>query len=169
MVQKNQMFLLDVFAEILKIDSKCALVLIGQGEDEEKLKKKAVDLNISEKVYFVGIQKDIPGWLSALDLFLFPSVFEGLSVVALEAQANGDTVLASKGVITEELRMNDNFMFFSLDKSPYDWGVEALAMKQYVRPGNEYIKQNFKLKGYDIQNEVKKIEDRWLKDEKTIY
>ena len=42
-------------------------------------------------------------------------------------------------------------------------------MKQYVRPGNEYIKQNFKLKGYDIQNEVKKIEDRWLKDEKTIY
>ena len=167
--QKNQMFLLDVFAEILKIDSKCALVLIGQGEDEEKLKKKAVDLNISEKVYFVGIQKDIPGWLSALDLFLFPSVFEGLSVVALEAQANGVTVLASKGVITEELRMNDNFMFFSLDKSPYDWGVEALAMKQYVRPDNEYIKQNFKLKGYDIQNEVKKIEDRWLKDEKTIY
>ena len=118
--QKNQMFLLDVFAEILKIDSKCALVLIGQGEDEEKLKKKAVDLNISEKVYFVGIQKDIPGWLSAMDLFLFPSVFEGLSVVALEAQANGVTVLASKGVITEELRMNDNFMFFSLDKSPYD-------------------------------------------------
>lgn len=159
--QKNQSFLLDIFAEMLKMERKCSLVIIGRGEDEEMLRKKAHTLNISEKVHFVGIQEDIPGWLSAFDLFLFPSVFEGLSVVALEAQANGVPVLASEGVITEEVRMNDNFIFCSLKESPTEWANKALDMKseQYQRQDSQIIKKKFIANGYDIESEAQLLEN----------
>ncbi len=162
--QKNQTFLLDVFAEMLKLEPECRLVLVGQGEDEAMLKKKASDLKISDKVYFVGLQKDIPGWLSAFDLFLFPSVFEGLSVVALEAQANGVPVLASEGVITEEVRMNENFIFYSLEKSPVEWARKALDMKTCRRPDRQTIRSNFVSRGYEIQTEAKKLEESFCQD-----
>lgn len=157
--QKNQLFLLEVFSEMLKLEPKCALVLIGKGEDEERLRRKACDLNISENIYFVGVQKDIQGWLSAFDLFLFPSIFEGLSVVALEAQANGVPVLASKGVITDEVRMNDNFYFYSLDESAEKWAQKAIEMKSIGRPDRETIMKNFIEEGYEICNEAKKLQN----------
>lgn len=70
------------------------------------LKEKAETLHVADNVHFVGVQYDIPGWLSAFDLFLFPSVFEGLGIAGLEAEANGIPVLASAKVIPNEVKMN---------------------------------------------------------------
>ncbi len=89
-------------------------MLIGQGEDEAEIKCKIHQYNLDNVVIMAGIQNDIQGWLSAFDLFLFPSVFEGLSIVALEAQANGIPVLASEKVIPVDVRINKNFLNFSV-------------------------------------------------------
>ena len=160
--QKNQSFLLDIFYEILKKDAKAELVLVGQGEDEKMLKDKAKELKISDHVHFVGIQYDIPGWLSMFDLFLFPSAFEGLGIAGLEAESNGIPVLASASVIPEEVKMNRNFIFYSLDKPAEKWAQQALDMRTMPRLGMDEVKENFVKNGYDISTEVKKMEKLFL-------
>ena len=155
--QKNQKFILDIFKEYNDRHKESVLVLVGQGEDEEALKEKTKELKIEDKVLFAGMQKDIQAWLSAFDLFLFPSLFEGLSVAALEAQVNGVPVLASKGVIPEEVKMNDNFIFFDLQNDALKWCEAIERMKDYKRPSHEMIENNFTAKGFNIKNEAKKL------------
>ena len=160
--QKNQTFAIEVFNEFLKKRPDSRLILIGQGEDRENLMKKCAALGISEKVMFAGIQSNVEKWLSAFDLFLFPSLFEGLSVVALEAQANGVTVLASEGVIPKEVKMNENFEFFSLDKSAEEWSGILETMTGYPRPNRDTVCESFHRRGFDIEEEVKKLEQLLL-------
>ncbi len=156
--QKNQKFMLDIFGCFIKDEPDSRLVMVGAGEDEKALKEKSQRAGLDDKVIFAGLQQDIQAWLSAFDLFLFPSVFEGLSIAALEAQANGVTFLASEGVVPEELRMNDNFKFFSLDKSPEEWSEMIKKMKGLRRTEPEIIYKNFTEKGYEISTEAKRLE-----------
>ncbi len=156
--QKNQSFAIDVFEEYHKQNTNSLLILIGQGEDEQELKKQAKERGIESDVYFAGVQEDIQGWLSTFDLFLFPSKFEGLSIAALEAQANGLPVIASKGVIPEEVRMNTNFEFFDLHKEVSDWSDKIKQMQEYGRMDCELIQYQFTEKGYNIKTEVSKLE-----------
>lgn len=79
--QKNQMFILDIFEKLIKKEPKVRLILIGDGEDRTKLEKEIDKKKLNKYVYMAGIQKDICGWLSTFDLFLFPSKFEGLSMI----------------------------------------------------------------------------------------
>lgn len=157
--QKNQKFIIQIFSEYYKKSNLSKLVLVGQGPDEDMLKEECKKLNIQENVFFVGVQKDICAWLSAFDLFLFPSVFEGLGVAALEAQANGLPVLASERVIPQEVRMNNNFSFYSLDKSAEEWAERICEIKDNVkREDREMIVKSFSDKGYEIKVEAKKVE-----------
>ena len=159
--QKNQEFLLEVFTEVLRMQPDCRLVLIGQGEDEEKLHQKVKELGIEAQVLFSGVQSDIPGWLSAFDLFAFPSVFEGLSVVGLETQANGVPVLASEKVVSENARIMDNFRFYSLSKSAKDWADQILDMRQNeARYTGTDITARFREAGFDIKTEATKMQER---------
>ncbi len=161
--QKNQSFLLDVFKEVLERDRKARLILVGQGEDEELLKAKAKALGIVDQIYFAGVQYDIQGWLSAFDLFLFPSVFEGLGIAALEAEANGVPVLASNVVIPEETKINSNFSFFSLDSSAQEWAKEILTIQETkTRLKQEIIEENFANTGYNIKREAYKLENLFM-------
>ena len=161
--QKNQSFLLDVMAEYDRLDPQWLLVLVGQGEDEKKLREKSRQAGISSKVVFAGVQTDIQAWLSGFDLFAFPSLFEGLGIAALEAQANGLPVIASEGVIPEEVKLTDTFVFRSLDQSPRQWAEGIAAMKKTAvrKETGEELKE-IREKGYDISSEVKKLEDRLL-------
>lgn len=162
--QKNQTFCLDIFAEYQKTNPKSTLVLVGQGEDEQQLKAKANELGIKDKVLFAGVQKDIQAWLSSFDLFLFPSLFEGLSVVALEAQANCIPALASEGVIPAEVKMCDGFNFLELNKGAEEWSKSIIEMSGKTREEYEIVKKNFVMHGYDIETEVHKLEDLLLRN-----
>lgn len=156
--QKNQSFMLDVFKLYQEKKPDSVLVLVGQGEDEQILKLKAHEIGIEGKVFFVGVQNDIQAWLSCFDLFLFPSKFEGLSIAALEAQANGVPILASKDVIPKEVEMSKNFIFFDLGVGAEAWKDKIENMERMKREEFSIIKKNFVEKGYDIGSEVKKIE-----------
>ncbi|MEQ2369965.1 glycosyltransferase family 1 protein [Blautia sp. CLA-JM-H16] len=157
--QKNQEFLLKIFAQAVKKMPEARLVLVGQGEDEEKLKKLAAELGIEKYIYWAGVQKDICQWLSAFDLFVFPSRFEGAPIAALEAQANGLPILTSEQAVPEACVLNGNCRRLSLEEPMEKWVDELLKMAENAkREEQAVIQQNFVDGGYDIHTEVKKIE-----------
>ena len=160
--QKNQTFILEIFKEYLKVNPNSLLVLVGQGEDEAKLRSLADSLQIEDKVFFAGVQRDIQAWLSGFDLFLFPSKFEGLSIAALEAQANGIPILASRKVIPEEVKMNRNFHFYSLEEDAASWSRQIEILRDEERIPYDEIKATFVRLGYDISSEAKKLEKMLL-------
>lgn len=102
MAQKNHTFLMDVFAEVLKIDSQAHLVLLGDGELMDEIKRKTTDLGISEHVTFVGNVGNANEWYQAFDCFVLPSIWEGLPVVGVEAQA-ADLPCVFSSAITREI------------------------------------------------------------------
>lgn len=161
--QKNQTFCLEVFSEYVKENPDSVMVFVGQGEDEEKLKQQAKALHIEDKTCFAGVQKDIQAWLSSFDLFLFPSLFEGLSVVALEAQANGVPVLASKGVIPEDVKINTNFIFYGLENTANQWCSIIKDTDMIHRIQQDEIHSKFTELGYDIDVEADKVQGMLLK------
>ncbi len=160
--QKNQSFMIDVFQMYHQYYPESLLVIVGQGEDEDMLRTKVKNYKLQNDVFFAGVQSDIQGWLSCFDLFLFPSVFEGLSVVALEAQGNGVPVLASEGVIPGDVKMCRNFRFLSLEKGVNAWKEEIEKMRPLGREEYDSIKKNFVNKGFDIKTEAAKLQCRMV-------
>lgn len=155
--QKNQEFLIDIFNEINKKIDNATLLIIGQGEDEEKLKNKVKQLELENKVQFFGVRKDVFELLQAMDIFVFPSKFEGLPLALLEAQASGIQVYASKDVIPSAVKMSNDFHFISLNNSPEEWAKIILENRK-SRNNNEEAYANIKKLGYDITEETRKLE-----------
>jgi len=157
--QKNQMFALDILKYLLHKIPDCVLMLVGQGEDEGKLKQRAKDLNIQDNILFTGVQSDIGGYLSAFDIFLFPSVFEGLSIAGLEAQANGLPTLASYGVVPNELKLTENFHFKKLEDGAESWAEEIEKLSSNLsRIAIKEVEKKFTESGFNIDIEVKRLE-----------
>lgn len=157
--QKNQSFALDIMAQLVSKLPQAKLLLVGQGEDEEMLKKKTADLGLTQNVLFTGARSDIEAVLSASDLFLFPSVFEGLGIAPLEAQANGLPVIASAGVIPRSVKILDTCRFVSLRRSAADWAAMILRVKKHgARTPFAELKEKFGQAGYDVETEVGRLE-----------
>lgn len=161
--QKNQMFALEVFKQFLNRVPNSRLVLVGQGEDAEKLRQRAKELDIESHVSFAGVQRNISDWLSAMDVFLFPSKFEGLGIAALEAQANGLPVLASGGVIPAEVGLSAYYQTCDLDAPPEDWAEKLEALYGLKRQSSSDMKRLFREKGFDIAEESEKLRELLLK------
>lgn len=158
--QKNQSFALDVMSCLIRKMPNAVLMLVGQGEDEEKLKARAEELKVTDHVIFTGVQSDIRGYLSAFDIFLFPSKFEGLSISGLEAQANGLTTLASYGVIPEDLKLEDNFYFKKLEDGAESWAEEILDLSRNLKRADpEIVRERFTRAGFNIDTEARRLEN----------
>lgn len=157
--QKNQMFLLEIFKEYKKINENACLLLIGQGEDEEKLRNRVGELHLEADVKFLGVRNDIPQLLSAMDVFVFPSLFEGLSLVSLEVQASGILIFASEQIIPEEIRISDSLFTLNLDESAEYWAqcIEEKRLRQGEIARKSY-RSEFQARGYSIEEEVKKMQ-----------
>lgn len=151
--QKNHEFLIDIFREVVKMKKDCRLLLIGEGELSDSVKSKVAYYGIEDSVMFLGKRSDIPQILQAMDLFLLPSLFEGLPIVLVEAQAAGLKCLVSD-MVTTEVKLTDNVTFLNLDLS--EWKSEiSKVFDGYER--KNYI-ESMAAKGYDIEVEVKKLE-----------
>ncbi len=164
--QKNQKFAIDIMADLIPEMPDARLVLIGQGEDEDMLRAHVREKGLENEVYFAGVVTDIPGWLGAADFFLFPSVFEGLGIAGLEAQAAGLPVLASADVIPKDIAVTDLLRFYSLDKGAAEWANEIIQMRnsmdarpvQADDPAFGLIQDDFTQKGYNSAVEVLRLE-----------
>lgn len=118
--QKNYPFIVDVFYELTKINNKVNLLLVGDGVLMSTIKDKVALLGLSDKVIFAGLRTDVSDMLQAMDLFLFPSLWEGLPLSILEAQASGLPVLMSD-LITKEVCLTDNIYSMSLNEKAESW------------------------------------------------
>lgn len=160
MTQKNHTFLLDVFKKLAEQDSQAYLVLLGDGELMESIKGKVNDLNLTNRVLFVGNVGNVNEWYSAFDAFVLPSIWEGLPVVGIEAQASDLPCIFSDGV-TREIGLTDKVQFVSLKASTSEW-VQAFqnALKIKERRDNTTL---IREKNYDIETEAIKLQNRYLK------
>lgn len=125
--QKNQAFLLDVMGELVNLEPRAVLLLVGTGEDREELEAKAQRLGISNRVIFYGTTPHPEQLMCAMDVFAFPSVFEGLGIVAIEAQANGLPLVCSQHVPREA------FVTPTAEQLTLEAGAKAWATKLLER------------------------------------
>lgn len=145
--QKNHTFLLDVFSEIHKKNPDTVLLLVGKGELEDKIKEKIKVLNLEDSVIFTGVRSDIPALLSAMDVFVFPSFYEGMPNTVIEAQATGLPCLIAD-TITKEANVTGLVQYMPL-KDPTAWAKTALNMISDTRVQTKKILIE---KGYDIES-----------------
>jgi glycosyltransferase involved in cell wall biosynthesis len=124
--QKNHEFLIDIFNEIHKKNKMSTLMLIGKGEKEEIIRKKVKELGLENDVIFMGFCDNVNELMWAMDIFLMPSLHEGLPVVGIEAQAAGLPCFMSKYVITDEVKITELVKFIELKQSPREWAEEIL-------------------------------------------
>ena len=156
-IQKNHEFLIDLFYEIQKKEPNSILLLIGDGQLKKKIESKINKLNINDKVLFLGFRNDINNILNAIDILIFPSLYEGLPITLIEAQTNGLPVVVSNG-ITNEANISNNFIKMN-DYNINNWISKILKIKNSNRI-NSY-KDTIK-SGYDIKLTTKKIEKIYI-------
>ena len=156
---KNHTFLLEIFRHIYRNNSNAKLLLVGDGPLRLGVESLAEKYGIEDHVIFAGVRSDIPELLSAMDLFVFPSLYEGLPVTLIEAQANGLSIIASDS-ISDEVKITDLIEFISLDDGPRYWAERVLKCKQKRETGNFSAK--IKSAGYDIELNAKLIEKLYL-------
>lgn len=162
--QKNHKFLIDIFYEIYLQNSNSKLILIGKGKKEEEIYKKVSKLGLQKNVIFEGFKFNVNEYMSAMDIFVFPSLYEGLGLVLIEAQANGLKCFTSKNVVPLEAKVSNSLEYIELNKSPQYWASEILKV-------NSSRTDNYKEiinKGYDIEDTAKFLEDFYIRKD-AIY
>ena len=139
--QKNHEFLIDVFAEFHKQTANAKLLLLGDGPLQEHIKQKVVSLDLSNCVIFVGLQKDPAPFYSAVDVFAFPSLWEGLGIVLLEAQYNGLPCVVSD-VVPREVVISNGITRMNLNTPIQEWASVFMSQSR-KRNCLEYTKSQF--------------------------
>lgn len=151
--QKNHEFLLDLFTQ-LNIPNK-RLMLVGDGELKKAIEEKAKSLGIQDKVLFLGSRNDIANLLQASDVFVMPSLWEGLGIAAIEAQTNGLKVFVSTE-FPKDCKVTSNVKFLSLNNK--DSWVKEIEKKINNKVNRENVAEDIRKADYDMQVTAKKLE-----------
>lgn len=152
---KNPLFMLEVFARVYQKYTNARLLQVGQGELTQQMKQRCRELGIQSAVIFAGAQRDVEKYYSAMDVFLFPSLWEGLGMVVVEAQTSGLHCLVSKEIPTLADIKAGLFHGFDLQRSAEEWATMALSFKSSERSDKtaEYTRRA----GYDINDTAKHL------------
>ena len=158
--QKNHTFLLKVLNCLIKIGNDVCLLLIGGGHLEAQLKEECKSLGIEDRVIFAGMVDNAADYFQAMDIFVFPSLWEGLPLSALEAQASGLPCIISSNV-SKNVQCTNNVFFMDLSDGADVWAEKVIEVSKAV---NDRFKSYKKIKGsiYDIQEEAKKLRNIYL-------
>lgn len=151
---KNHMFLLDLFKEISKNDSNSVLLIVGDGELREQVENRVNELKLQNSVLMLGSRGDVGNLLQAADCFLFPSLWEGVPLTVIEAQASGLPCLVSD-TITSDVNISDLVTSISIDKGVTPW-MEIISNLNLTRKD---VHENIISAGYDSKTLAKWIED----------
>ncbi len=124
--QKNQKYVLKIFRKIVEMEPNSVLLLVGDGELEKELEDYSNLLGISDKIMFLGVKKDVENYYQAMDVFLFPSLYEGLGIVLLEAQISGLPCFINKN-LPIDVDVTNLVRRLSIDEDPKVWSEEIVA------------------------------------------
>ncbi|MDE5631093.1 MAG: glycosyltransferase, partial [Bacilli bacterium] len=149
----------DIFYEIHKNNSDSILMLVGQGPLEDEIKNKVDTLNLTDSVKFLGQRNDAFELYQAFDVFILPSLYEGLPVVGVEAQVAGLLCFLSDEM-TKETKVLNTTKFMSLSNLPSEWANEVLhSIKNFKRKDT---KDEVSKYGFNIEIEAKKLEKYYV-------
>ena len=153
--QKNHRFLIDIFNEVHKENSNSLLLLAGQGPLMDEMKEKVKRLDLEENVRFLGQRNDINELYQAFDVFLFPSLYEGLGMVLIEAQCSNLLCVASTEV-PNIVKKNDNVLFLKLSNNINNWKNKILE--------NNFIRENKinNLSEYNVAKKKAELEYKYI-------
>lgn len=162
---KNHEFIVNVFYDVVKKEKDSMLLLVGDGKMRSQIEEKVKKMNLSNNVIFAGIRSDIPDLLQVMDVFLFPSIYEGLPVTLIEAQASGVKCLISD-TISQEVKITEEVKFLSLKKSSEYWAETILEYcNGYPRKDTHSM---ICQAGYDVGENAKWLEDFYLRKNGVI-
>lgn len=159
MLQKNHTFLIDIFSKVYKRNPNAVLLLIGEGELEEKIKEKINKLGLASNVIFTGSIPNVNEMYQAMDVFVLPSLYEGLPVVGVEAQASGIRCIFSD-TVTREIGITDLAEFIPLQASADVWAERILESVQGFERKN--MREQIVEVGYSIHTEAEKMQNMYL-------
>ncbi len=155
---KNHAFLLDIFAEVVRLHNNSKLLLVGDGELRSEIEEKVRALGLTDKVIFTGVREDVPALLQAMDIFVFPSLYEGLGIVAIEAQTAGLPLFISDKVPIE-CQKTDLVWQLSLSDSPETWASAILNGRNTERTDRFF---EIAAAGFDIAENAEWLQNYYL-------
>lgn len=158
--QKNHRFLIDVFYEVHKHNNNSLLLLVGQGPLMEEMKEKIKVLNLNNSVIFLGQRDNINELYQAMDLFLFPSLYEGLGMVLIEAQCSGLQCFTSN-FVPKIADLTKKVSFINLNENSKFWHKIILKRSNDVIERDKIIKK-FKNSVFDINSEAIKLQTKYI-------
>lgn len=161
--QKNHKFLIEIFNEVYKKNKESVLLLVGHGDLLGDVREQVEKLHLESAVRFLGLRTDIAELMQSMDIFLFPSLYEGLGVVLIEAQAAGLRCLTSTGT-PREADVNGTVEFLSLEKSAEEW-AENILENNHKRNSNI---ENIIYKGYDVETNINWLTQFYFNNSKNI-
>lgn len=159
--QKNHMFLLEIFAALAQKRSDAVLLLVGGGAREDEIRKRVQALGLQERVKFLGVRNDINRVMQAMDIFLFPSLFEGLPVTMVEAQTAGLPCFISES-IPPQCILTENVRRISLDEPAAKWAEIILDETSLER--RKDIRDIIVRAGFDITENAKWLQEFYLNE-----
>lgn len=155
--QKNHIFLTKIFREIYTRDKNTFLLMIGAGEEKNKIKSIMDNSPMKDSYLILSNRSDIADLMQAMDVFVFPSKFEGLGIVLIEAQKSGLPCFASDS-IPIYAKVTNLVNFYSLNIDEKEWAKEILKFRN-MEYRNEFIKQSGEVSSeWDMKNVINKLE-----------
>ena len=161
--QKNHLFLLDIFKEIVNLNRNSKLILIGDGVLRKAIEERIKAYQLEEQVLILGKKSDVENYYQAMDCMILPSLYEGLPMVGVEAQCAGVPILFSD-TITQEIGTNFS-AYLSLKDSPMKWAQKALQLAD-CGIDRQKCRDIMEEKGFSILKEALKIEEKYIEMEK---
>ena len=156
---KNHSFIVEVFSELRKQRSSAHLFLIGEGYLKETILHQVSELGLNSNVTFLGLREDVNELLQAMDVFLFPSHYEGFGIALAEAQASGMQYVISDGIPKEAILVPENVTVLSLREKAETWAEKILTLDLSDRKD---VSEIIVTKGYDIKENAKKLEHKYI-------
>lgn len=153
---KNHLFLLEVFSYIASVLPDAYLLLIGGGSLEHDIRKRVESLGLSDRVLFLGVQDDVATALMASDVFIFPSLWEGLGIAAIEAQASGLPCLLSSSLPAMS-KVTPGARFIDLEEGAQAWAEEAIKSFEMPSDNRSLCANAVKQAGFDIADTTNKL------------
>lgn len=155
---KNHSFLTDVFAQIKRQEPNSKLLLVGAGSEMQAVQQKVKTLGLGTDVIFTGVRNDVANLMQAMDVFVFPSLYEGLGIVLIEAQAAGLPCVVSD-TIPREAYLTDLVTAEKLSSSVEKWAEKILKKRDFPRTDR---RDEIAAHGFDITTEAVKLQEFYI-------
>lgn len=158
-IAKNPIFALKVFKELLKLNPNSKFLMVGKGTLKEQVISYIEENNIKDNIIMLEDRNDINELMQAMDYFILSSIYEGLGIVLIEAQAAGLRCIAAKDVIQKEAKVTDLLNLYDSDKNASGWAKFIFDSKNYKRENTySYIVKS----GFDLKENINVLEDFYI-------